>query len=362
MKNLIRKAQDVAWRGYTAGAAKLHELTYLFWETTLACNLACRHCGSDCAPAAALSDELSTDEVKAVFDTIAQDYDAKKITVAVTGGEPLLRADVFEVAAHMARLGFRWGMVTNGTLMTDKAVELCRRAGMGSVAVSIDGLERHHEYLRGKGSFAPAIAGLERLRDADFLQITEVVSCPTSDVIRDLDEVYNFMASLGIDQWRILPLAPIGRAKTKPGLLLSGSELRYLLDFIKAKRADKSAPLVMTLDEEGFLGQEFEREVREMPYFCFAGIHAASILADGAVSACPSVNRSFTQGNIRERRFSEIWEHEFGEFRDRRWMKRGECAECNSFADCKGNSMHLWDSREACGPNRCHLQVLAEGK
>lgn len=360
MRHILKPLQRRFWRGYVRGAAQLHELTYLFWETTLACNLACRHCGSDCAPNTALPNELSTAEVKAVFDGIAKAYNPKRITVAVTGGEPLLRPDVFEVAAHFARLGFRWGMVTNGLLLTDRACELCQAAGMGSVSVSIDGLKEHHEYLRGPRTFAPAVEAVQRLKRAGFLQVLEVVSCPTGAVVRDIDKVYDFMCTLGLDGWRLLPLAPIGRVRKHPELLLSGAELRTLLNWLKAKRADKSAPLKVTLDEEGFLGDEYEREVREMPYFCFAGVHSASILANGDVSGCPSIDRRFVQGNVRQRSFAEIWEHEFKLYRDRRWMQRGPCSGCASFADCLGNSLHLWESPDATGPACCHLQLLGE--
>lgn len=283
MKRLLKPIQQRMWRSYTAGAAKLHELTYLFWETTLRCNLSCRHCGSNCAPNSALPGELTTDEVKAAFDTIAEDFDTKKITVAVTGGEPLLRPDVFEVASHFAKQGMRWGMVTNGLLITDRVIELMKASGMGSIAISLDGPRQQHEYLRGRGTYALTVAAVERVRDAAFLDILEVLTCPTVRVLADLDPFYDFLAGLGIDQWRILPLIPIGRVKQHPKLQLDGAQWRELLDWIRDKRSDKRAPLKVTLDEEGFLGEPYEREVRELPYFCFAGIHAASILADGDV-------------------------------------------------------------------------------
>jgi radical SAM protein with 4Fe4S-binding SPASM domain len=360
LRRFVKRLQRRFWRGYVRGASQLHELTYLFWETTLACNLSCRHCGSDCAPSAALADELTTAEVKAVFDGIARAYNPRRITVAVTGGEPLLRPDVFEVAAHIARLGFRWGMVTNGLLMGGRAVELSKAAGMGSISVSLDGLQAQHEYLRGKGTFAPTVDAVRRLKQANFLQILEVVTCPTAAVVERLDETYEFMRSLGVDGWRLLPLAPIGRVRRSPELMLSGAQLRQLLDWLKAKRAAKTAPLKVTLDEEGFLGDEYEREVRDMPYFCFAGVHAASILANGDVSACPSVDRRFVQGNVRQRSFTDIWEREFRLYRDRSWMQRGQCAGCNSFADCLGNSFHLWESPDATGPACCHLRLLQQ--
>lgn len=360
MNRLLKSIQRRFWRAYTRGAAKLHELTYLFWETTTACNLSCRHCGTSCGPNTALPDELTTAEIKAAFDTIIADFDPKKITVAVTGGEPLLRPDVFEVCAHFARHGMRWGMVTNGLLMTDQAIDLAWKAGMGSVSVSLDGLKRHHEYLRGRRTFEPTLDAVRRLLASGHFEIVEAISCPTRQMIEDLDEVYDFMLTLGLDQWRILPLAPIGRCRDHPELLLDSGSWVKLLDWLRAKRGMKDPPLQVTLDEEGFLGEPYEREVRELPYYCFAGIHAASILADGSVGPCPSVCRSFVQGNIRERRFSEIWESEFKEFRDRRWMQQGECVGCQDFADCQGNSMHLWQSRES-GPALCHLQLIREG-
>ena len=361
MSKLIKSIQRRFWRGYTAGMARLHELNYLFWEATTACNLGCRHCGTACGPHTALPDELTTAEIKAVFDTIIEDYDPKKITVAVTGGEPLLRPDLFEVCAHFASRGMRWGMVTNGLLFTDKAIDLAHKAGMGSVSISLDGLKAHHDYLRGRGTYGKTADAFTRMRDSGLFEIVELVSCPSRRMVDELDDVYERMVELRPWQWRILPIAPIGRARDHPELFLDGEHWVRLLDWIRAKRADPAAPLRVTLDEEGFLGEPWEREVRELPYYCFAGVHIASILANGDVSACPSVCRSFVQGSVRERRFSEIWENEFQEFRDRRWMKQGECAECRSFPDCQGNSLHLWQSTES-GPAVCHLKMLKEAK
>ncbi len=348
------------WRGYVDSAGKAHELRYLFWECTLRCNLGCAHCGSSCAMDAALPGELSTDEIKAALSTVAEDFPAGKVMLAVTGGEPLMRPDLFEVMDHATRLGFPWGMVTNGTLLNDRAVELCQRTRMGSVSVSLDGLKAQHERLRGRGSFERTLNGIARLKRAAFLQVLEVTTCPTPQVVAELDAVYEFMCTLGLDAWRIIPIAPIGRARETPQLRLDGAAWRSLLEWVRAKRADAQAPLQVTLDEEGFLGWGWECRVRDLAYFCPAGVNIASILADGQISACPSIDRSFIQGSIRERRFKDIWDSEFKLFRDRRWMKRGDCAKCASFGDCRGNSLHLWDSPDAGGPALCHLRLLQE--
>lgn len=354
----LNPLRRLLWRGYVSSAAKAHELRYLFWECTLRCNLSCAHCGSACAPDAALPGELTTEEIKAGLSSVAEDFPAGKVMLAVTGGEPLLRPDLFQVLAHAVQLGFAWGMVTNGTLLSDRAVELCQATRMGSVSVSLDGLKSHHERLRGPRTFDRTVAAIGRLKRAAFLQVLEVTTCPTPQLVSELDSVYEFMVSLGLDAWRIIPIAPIGRARENRKLLLTGADWRRLLEWISAKREDKSAPLPVTLDEEGFLGWGWECRVRDLACFCPAGVNIASILADGSVSACPSIPRSFIQGNIRERRFKDIWEGGFGLFRDRRWMQRGECAACKSFSDCRGNSLHLWDSPDAPGPACCHLKLL----
>ena len=93
-----------------------HPLRYLFWETTLRCNMQCLHCGSDCVcDNSTQAAELKVDEIKAELQSIAQVYAPNTITFAMIGGEPLLRKDdVCEVGAYAARLGYQWGIVTKG--------------------------------------------------------------------------------------------------------------------------------------------------------------------------------------------------------------------------------------------------------
>ena len=94
---------------------------------------------------------------------------------------------------------------------------------------------------------------------------------------------------------------------------------------------------------EGFLG-EYEGEVRDHFYSCNAGISIASVLADGTISACPSIRSDYHQGNIYKDNFMDVWENGFREFRDREWAKKGQCADCSFFRYCEGNGMHLRDN------------------
>jgi len=82
--------------------------------------------------------------------------------------------------------------------------------------------------------------------------------------------------------------------------------------------------------------------VRDTPFFCRAGINIGSILIDGSISACPNIDRSFTQGNIYRDNFYQVWQTHFEPFRNRNWMRRGQCAHCPEFSDCGGNGFHNW--------------------
>lgn len=87
---------------------KEHRLDYLFWESTLTCNLRCRHCGSFGSPEPKNGNDLSGPEIRKIFKEIADDFEASGICIAVTGGEPLTRPDLFEIMGECHALGFSW--------------------------------------------------------------------------------------------------------------------------------------------------------------------------------------------------------------------------------------------------------------
>ena len=95
----------------------------LFWETTLRCNARCEFCGSGCGDCMDFPDELTTDEICSALSDVAKAFDPHDIMLNITGGEPLLRRDLFTVAEFASGLGFPWGMVTNGSLITPEIIE-----------------------------------------------------------------------------------------------------------------------------------------------------------------------------------------------------------------------------------------------
>jgi len=341
---------------------KEHKLDYLFWESTLTCNLRCRHCGSFCSPGQENGKDLSGPEIKKIFKTIAEDFEASDIWVAVTGGEPLTRPDIFEIMEECRAWGFLWGMVTNGTLITREAIKQMEQSGMGTISVSIDGDSKGHAVLRGsEKQYHQAMRGLGLILEyAPFLYPIEVITVVHSRNIDRLEEAYETFQAMGVGYWRLLNIDPIGRMKDpeQKELFLNGAQLGRLLDFVVAKR--ESGKMEVSFEESGFLGLKYEGRVRDWYFRCPAGISVASILHDGAIGACPSLGRDLVEGDGRRERFSEVWNSRYQRFRDRKSTRfKGPCRQCQWWDYCEGGSLHLWDwERER--PLSCSYELLRE--
>jgi radical SAM enzyme (rSAM/lipoprotein system) len=346
-----------AWIRYRTGHALRHQLDYLFWETTLRCNLQCIHCGSSCSTEP-LAGELTTAEIDDALAGIARRVDPRKVMLVASGGEPTVREDLLEVMGRAARRGHSWGMVTNGLLVDGAKVEELEKAGMRTVAVSIDGTQEHHDLIRlRKGSWKKAVRALEALNASPYLSIVEVITTLNRYNADDLPEVLELIERMGIRYWRIGTVAPIGRAKDDPDLLVTGEQLERAVRFITQHRAGKSK-LDISYACEGFLGERFENQARKHRFACWAGIRTASILANGDIAACPDIPRGhFTQGNIRTDDFVDVWDDRFQAYRDRSWMKTGACTTCDSWRVCGGGGMHFWDP-DSGRLARCHDRLM----
>ena len=337
--------------------ADLHELRYLFWECTRRCNLSCLHCGSDCGRDDGQPD-LDAGIVLAALRRIAGAYDAKGIYLVVTGGEPLVRPDLFDVLAEARALGFRLGMVTNGYTLTPEKATRLGAIGMESIVVSLDGPRETHDWLRDRpGSFDRACAALTALRQTP-IRIVEAISCVTPRGLEQLDQTYEIARDLGATHWRVFNIFPAGRARDNADVLLDEAGIRRLIEEIaRLRERGRREGMVVNLSEEGYLGWDWDDRVRDAPYFCRAGINIAGIMVDGALAACPNLPAWMVQGNLREDDFVTCWEERYQLFRDRSWTREGDCGDCGHWDACRGNSLHLWD-RERQQPCWCHHRIL----
>ncbi len=317
-----------------------HPLKQLFWECTLRCNLSCRHCGSDCKQISAIKD-MPKEDFGRVLDSVAAATDPHKVMINITGGEPLCRPDLEECGRMIYEKEFPWGMVTNGLALTPQRYQRLLQSGLRAMTISLDGIGETHDWMRGrKGSFERAAAAIKMVIDSGEIAF-DVVTCVNKRCFTQLADIKEFLIGLGLKNWRLFTVFPVGRAAEDPELQLSNEEFKGLMDFIKATR--KEGRIMAEYGCEGFLGN-YEGDVRSHFYICSAGITVGSVLADGSISACPSIRADYHQGNIYQDDFMEAWNTRFRPFRDRSWMHKDQCASCKVWKYCKGNGMHLRDA------------------
>jgi radical SAM enzyme (rSAM/lipoprotein system) len=290
-----------------------------------------------------------------VLDMVSQEYNPNKVMIAITGGEPLVRRDLEDCGRNIYKRGFPWGIVSNGYLLTsDRLNALCEN-GLQSITISLDGLQGSHNWLRGKDdSFQKAMQAILLCSKQKDL-IIDVVTCVNQRNISELEGIRILLLEAGIKKWRLFTIFPKGRAKQIEELALSNAEFKRMLDFIVDCRNQKT--IEASYGCEGFLGN-YEGKVRDGYFFCRAGITVASILADGSISACPSLRGDFIQGNIYKDDFIDCWNNRYGKMRNRNWAKTSKCSNCNEFKYCNGNGLHLREGPES-KLLTCHYERLS---
>ena len=352
---------------------QLHPLQQLFWESTLRCNVHCLHCGSDCSSSEITPDMPAEDFLRVIDQSVTPHVDPHKVLIIISGGEPLMRTDLAQVGAALKQRGYPWGMVTNGLALTEKRFKELMQNGLRSIAISFDGLELDHNWLRQHPlAFEGATRAIKlaaaynsqlhstlnsqlhsTLNSQLSTLIWDVVTCVNQRTINQLDEMQQYLWSIGVRNWRLITIDPMGRAAENTELLLTPDQHRQLLDYIREKRKQG---LHISYSCEGFM-PDYELEVRDHLFHCAAGVSVASILIDGSISACTSIRGKYYQGNIYKDDFWDVWENRFEPYRNRKWMKKLEpCNNCKLFRYCEGGGMHL--RREDGSLMLCHHNKL----
>jgi radical SAM enzyme (rSAM/lipoprotein system) len=334
---------------------QLHPLQQLFWESTLRCNVHCLHCGSDCSSSEVTPDMPAEDFLRVIDQSVTPHVDPHKVLIIISGGEPLMRTDLAEVGKALKQRGYPWGMVTNGLAMTEKRFKELMASGLRSMAISFDGMKDNHNWMRQHPLAFDGATRAIKLAAATPSLTWDVVTCVNQRTINQLDEMREYLWSIGVRNWRLITIDPMGRAAENPELLLSPEQHRYLLDYIRDRRKEG---LHISYSCEGFM-PDYEGEIRDYLFHCMAGISVASILIDGSISACTSIRGKYYQGNIYKDDFWDVWENRFESYRNREWMRKQEpCNNCKLFRYCEGGGMHL--RREDGSLMLCHHNKLQE--
>jgi radical SAM protein with 4Fe4S-binding SPASM domain len=303
----------------------------VIWECTLSCTMECLHCGSGHRDTP--GDELSTNEISAIIRDLSC---LGVMRFLVTGGEPLLRADLLEVLHRAKASSMETGFSTNGSRVSSENISDIVRVA-DSIQVSVDGMVKTHDALRRTpGAYEGAVNALKLLKTHGCRQtcMTSIISALNIQELEDLYEV----ARKNADLWRIGTVMPIGRAAGNESLNLSDSQLRSLLDFIIEKMDDRFPILIG--ENLGYLGDYYDRKIhRDDFFFCGAGIISCCIGADGLVRGCPELppEGEFITGDLRREKFEDIWEKGFSQYRDEEFSNiYPECMECPDLELCGG--------------------------
>jgi len=296
---------------------------------------------------------MPLDDFLSALDTIKSK--SENFIVVLTGGEPLLRADIESCGREIRKRGVRWSMVTNGYLYDQQKHISLLNSGLGALTISLDGLEDTHNWLRNKkDSFSKVDQAIGLAASSSRLNF-DVVTCVNTRNFHELHAIFDYLTEKKVKAWRLFTIVSIGRAKDNPELFLTDIQFKKLMDFISEKRKLKQIDVKFSC--EGYVGQ-YESKVRDQFFFCRAGINIGSVLIDGSISACPNIDRTFSQGNIYKDNFQEIWETRYQVFRDRSWTKTGQCANCADYSACLGNGLHNWhESKE--NVLICHNEKIA---
>ncbi|MBQ6165460.1 MAG: radical SAM protein [Clostridia bacterium] len=313
-----------------------YPLYTLLIEITKKCNAACDQCGSRCD---IHSEEiLSKEQILAALRDI-KDNIGTYTMLNITGGEPLLRRDLFEIMSQASDMGFEWGMVTNGSLITDASIEKMKSSGMKTVTVSVDGLRETHDELRHlPGSWDHIIKALRKLRKADFLDHIQVTFTANRRNVYEFETLYGILNTVGLDSIRVSFMDPIGRALDNTELLLTREEILYFTGLVNKLNAKRRGTKIIWGCPH-YLGKLLDNRT----FFCFAGIYTASILVNGDIFVCPNVERreELIQGNILTDSFGEVWKNRFTRFRNRTLPEK--CGACPHRDGCRGDSLHTTD-------------------
>ena len=327
----------------------------VFWNLTDRCNLSCAHCYSRSGPGRTTEGEISTAEALEVIDDLA---DMGVPLILFTGGEPLMREDIWDLAQHAKNRGLKMALSTNGTLITPEIARRINNSGIEYAGISLDGAKAatHDRFRNSPGAFEQAIKAFSACKDAGLRCGVRVTL--TKENCRELDALVDLALSLGASRFCLYWLVPTGRGiDSYTRLQLDRDEVTEALSLLyrKAKETDPAAMEFLTVDApqdcihlltsmEQDMSEDLAdaRELLEsLKGGCSAGTRVADIDSHGNVYPCQFARaENFLIGNIRDQPFSRIWGDNTNpvlvRFREKQARFGGRCAGCTHRDLCGG--------------------------
>ena len=313
------------------------------WETTRNCNLSCLHCRASATRGPYIG-ELDTRTSLRLLDQIAE---IGKPIVILTGGEPLLRPDIFDIASHGTAKGLRMVMAPNGTLITDAIAKKMSGSGIQRISVSIDGAtkERHDGFRGVKGAFEGALTGIEAVKQAGIeFQINTTISKINYDQI---PAILKLAEDLGAVALHIFLLVPTGRGKYIIDQEITAEEYETTLNWFYDQKSKTRLQLKATCAPHYYriLRQRAKADNQAVTFQshgldavtrgCLGGTGFCFISHTGIVQPCGFLDLAC--GDVTKQSFADIWKNSkiFQSLRDFKQLK-GKCGLCEFKAVCGG--------------------------
>ena len=311
------------------------------WEVTGACNLRCIHCHA--VSGQADPNELTTDEGKKLIDMFAAVSEFR--TLIYTGGEPLVRPDIFELLRYSQKAGLANIIATNGTLIDEEMAFKLKDHGVVCNAISIDAADRQtHDAIRNKpGAFDLALRAIEATKKAGIL--LQINTTAMEYNMPHLPELIDFADDSGAGIMLMYQLVAVGRGEKIEKATLKKSANKYLSELISEKQ--RTAKTIIEpvagpqywpylLEKNGIRDGKLLQLAGHVFHGCAAGRGFVYVKANGDVWPCPFVE--VNAGNIRDKSFQEIYTDApvFQQLRQRETLLKGVCGDCNYKKICGG--------------------------
>jgi heme b synthase len=342
-----------------------HELRLLFWETTAGCNLECIHCRRLDVSQQLMKTDMTTDESLAFVDQLAAF--AKPILV-LSGGEPLFRPDIFQIAMHARDRGLPVALATNGTLIDEHMAHAIVDSGIRRVAISIDGADEitHDKFRRLAGSLAAALRGFRNLRR---LGMSMQINCTiTNHNVHQIEQLYAMALELGADALHLFMLVPVGcGVQIAKSNMLPAEEYERVLNWIydksqlgevqlkatcaphyfrvmrqrmageRKRKSEDGRPNAEKRDPPSVVGHpsSVPSGMAAMTKGCLAGSAICFVSHTGEVFPCGYL--PISAGNVKRKNMREIWSDSeiFTRLRDVDQLE-GKCGLCEFKRICLG--------------------------
>ena len=319
------------------------DLRLVAWELTKRCNLNCIHCRAY-AQDEEIKDEYNTERCKEILEQVSE---VSKPIVILSGGEPLLRDDIYEIASYGNYLGMRMVLATNGTFINSDVVKRLKRSGIKRVSISIDGAtpQSHDSFRKVEGAFERAVEGIRYLREGGMeFQINTTI---TKINMEEMEDIVRLALDLSASALHIFFLVPVGRAKEMQDGSMSPDEYEMVLNrfyelkdmvplHLKATCAPQFYRILRQREEEKGRKVEFKTHgLDAISRGCLAGISFCFISHIGVIQPCGYLEVEC--GTLNQNSFKEIWD-ESSVFKDLRDLSRykGKCGRCRYIRFCGG--------------------------